>query len=298
METSLRILDTPDEMSAVEELQRLVWTGSETEVVPVHMLLASAHNGGLIIGAFDTGDEQDPHPLVGFVFGFPGIYSTPDGPRLKHCSHMMGVHPDFRDSGLGFALKRAQWQMVRHQGLDRITWTYDPLLSRNAHLNIGKLGAVCNTYLCDEYGALRDGINRGLSTDRFQVDWWVNSQRVNHRLGKQARRRLDLAHYFAAGAEVINPSQVGADGWPHPASSPPDSSAWLEGEISLLLVEIPPDFLAIKAADPALAIDWRNYTRSLFEELFDNGYLATDFVYLPGSNPRSFYVLSHGNSIL
>lgn len=298
METSLRILNTPEEMQAVEELQRLVWTGSETEVVPVHMLMAAAHNGGLVIGAFAEGSEKDPNPLFGFVFGFPGIYLTPDGPRLKHCSHMMGVHPDFRDRNLGFSLKRAQWQMVRHQGLDRITWTYDPLHSRNANLNISKLGAVCNTYLRDEYGALRDGINRGLSTDRFQVDWWVGSQRVNHRLSKQSRRRLDLAHYIDAGVEVINPVQGGADGWPRPADSTPASSAWREGEASLLLVEIPPDFLAIKAANPALAAEWRNYTRPLFEDLFANGYLVTDFVYIPGSTPRSLYVLSHGDSTL
>ncbi|HEY7712740.1 MAG TPA: GNAT family N-acetyltransferase, partial [Candidatus Entotheonella sp.] len=104
----------------MEELQRIVWPGSETDVVPAHMLITAIHNGGLVAGAFV--DEQ----LIGFVFGFPGIEFTPDGPRPKHCSHMMGIHPKHRDTGVGFALKRAQWQMVRHQGVDHITWTYDP----------------------------------------------------------------------------------------------------------------------------------------------------------------------------
>jgi predicted GNAT superfamily acetyltransferase len=153
---------------------------------------------------------------------------------------MLGVHPEYRDHGVGFALKRAQWQMVRHQGLDRITWTFDPLLSRNANLNISKLGAVCNTYLRNVYGELRDELNSGLPTDRFQVDWWVNSQRVNHRLSRQARPPLALADFLDAGVRIINPSNIGADGlpYPNPAPSLPGS---LEGgqREALLLVEIP-----------------------------------------------------------
>ena len=155
-EWNLRILESPAEMGEVEELQRLVWPGNETEIVPAHLLLAAVRGGGLVIGAFDKAALPR---LIGFVFGFPGFYLTPDGPRLKHCSHMLGVRPDCRDHGLGYALKRAQWQMVRHQGLDRVTWTYDPLLSRNAHLNIAKLGVVCNTYHREYYGEMRDGLN-------------------------------------------------------------------------------------------------------------------------------------------
>ena len=117
----IKILETPEELSAVESLQRAVWPGSETDVVPAHVFIAAIHNGGVVAGAYIE------HQLVGFVFGFPGLESTPDGPRPKHCSHMMGILPGHRDSGVGFALKRAQWQIVRHQGLDHITWTYDPL---------------------------------------------------------------------------------------------------------------------------------------------------------------------------
>jgi predicted GNAT superfamily acetyltransferase len=155
----IKILETPEEMTGVEDLQRIVWPGSETDIVPVNMLIAAIHNGGLVIGAFI--EKQ----LIGFVFGFPGLESTPDGPRPKHCSHMLGIHPQHRDSGVGFLLKRAQWQMVRHQGLDHVTWTFDPLLSRNAYLNISKLGAVCNTYRRAEYG---DDCYR--SADGLRVD--------------------------------------------------------------------------------------------------------------------------------
>ena len=178
---TIRLIETPEEMRLVEELQRVVWPDSETDVVPLHMLITAVHNGGLVLGAFV--EEK----MIGFVFGFPGLDTTPDGPRPKHCSHMMGIHPDHRDGGVGFALKRAQWQMVRHQGLDHITWTYDPLLSRNAYLNIAKLGAVCVTYRRSEYGDMRDGLNAGLPSDRFQVDWWINTQRVQKQTGQTSR---------------------------------------------------------------------------------------------------------------
>lgn len=296
---SLKILDTPQDMEAVEELQRLAWPGSETEVVPVHMLITAAQNGGLVIGAYQpVPAEGETQQLIGFVFGFVGLDATPDGPRPKHCSHMLAVHPDFRDLGLGFALKRAQWQMVRHQGLDHITWTYDPLMSRNAHLNITKLGAVCNTYRREVYGEMRDGLNIGMPSDRFEVDWWVNTQRVARRLSRRARLRLDLAHFLAAGAEIINPSQGNPQGWPVPASPPPPSLEAKGGGEALLLLEIPADFQALKEADRALALDWRLHTRAWLEGLFAQGYLVTDFVFLPGSRPRSFYVLSHGESSL
>jgi predicted GNAT superfamily acetyltransferase len=296
----LQILEKPDEMEAVEGLQRLVWAGAETDVVPAHMLLAAIHNGGLLIGAFEGASS-----LVGFVFGFPGLYSTPDGPRPKHCSHLLAVHPDTRSRGLGFALKRAQWQMVRHQGLDRITWTYDPLLSRNAYLNIARLGAVCSTYLRDEYGSMRDEMNQGLPSDRFQVDWWVNSKRVIRRLSKRPRLQLDLAHFLAAGVKIINPSHTDGTSWPRPGSviELEVSAETLDEEVAgvkepLALIEIPADFLALKAAEPALSVEWRSHTRALFEDLFQRGYLVTDFIHLPGATPRSFYVLSHGESTL
>jgi predicted GNAT superfamily acetyltransferase len=304
MATRLRILETPEEIALVEDLQRQVWPGNETEIVPAHILLTALHNGGLVIGAFLDDEETHTEKMIGVVFGFPGLYHTPDGPRPKHCSHLLGILDEYRDQGTGFALKRAQWQMVRHQGLDRITWTYDPLLSRNAYLNITKLGTVCNTYLVNEYGMLRDGINQGLPSDRFQVDWWVNSQRVNHRLSRRARRPLDLAHYFAAGAEVINPTEIGEDGlpYPHPNDSyeplPRSTDPGRREVAPLLLVEIPADFQVLKSSNFDLALRWRLHARSLFMDLFNRGYLVTDFVFLKGAHPRSFYVLSHGDTTL
>lgn len=287
MNIIIRHIESPEELTAVEELQKQVWKGSDIEVVPAHMLLAVLHGGGVLLGAYD-GDV-----LVGFVFGFPGFVSTYDHIEIRHCSHMAGVHPDYRDSGLGFKLKRAQWQMVRQQGIERITWTYDPLQSRNAKLNIAKLGAVCNAYFPNYYGELRDQLNKGIPTDRFQVDWWVNSPRVKRRLSKSPRKNLDLAHYLSADTARLNETQLNAAGLITSRASDISISSY-----PLLLLEIPADFPAIKATDPALAYEWRQHTRALFQEIFAAGYLVTDFIFLPGSQPRSYYVLSFGDGTL
>jgi predicted GNAT superfamily acetyltransferase len=284
---NIHLLETPQEMSAVEELQRQVWPGSETDVLPAHLLITAVHNGGLVLGAFE--DDR----LVAFVFGFAGLESTPDGPRPKHCSHMAGVHPDYRDRGLGFALKRAQWQMVRHQGLDHITWTYDLLLSRNAFLNIARLGAVCSTYRRSEYGEMRDGLNAGLPSDRFQVDWWLNTHRVERRLSKRPRPALKLSHLTRVGVRPLYDLQAGPDGWPRPPEHVPPL------DYQLLAAEIPTDFMALKAADFALARDWRFFAREFYETAFAKGYIVTDFVFDRGHEaPRSLYILTDGESTL
>jgi predicted GNAT superfamily acetyltransferase len=239
-----------------------------------------------VLGAFE-GEK-----MVGLLVGFVGLYDVPDGPRPKHCSHELGVLPEARDSGVGFALKRAQWQIVRKQGIDRITWTYDPLMSRNAHLNIARLGAVCNTYLREVYGEMRDGLNVGLPSDRFQVDWWLNTRRVERRLSRQPRPALTLSDFEAAEAQTLYPVDT-AGGF----IRPPGHLTALEG--ALLLAEIPSDFLKLKAYDFELARAWRSFSREMFETCFSAGYLVTDFVYdKSGERPRSFYVLTHGEATM
>lgn len=285
--TTIRILETPEEMSAVEDLQRLVWPGSDAEILPGHILLTFAHNGGMVLGAYD--EEK----LVGLLVGFPGLYNLPDGPQPKHCSHELGVHPDYQNAGIGFALKRAQWQMLRRQGLSLATWTYDPLLSRNAHLNITRLGAVCNTYLPNLYGSLRDGLNAGLDTDRFQVDWWINTRRVSRRLGRRPRPGLELEHYASAETQTL----YQAFRTPAGLLQPPES--FTNPQEALALIEIPTDFMTLKRQDFALARAWRLFSREVFTACFKQGYLVTDFIFdRSGDFPHSFYVLAHGESTL
>jgi predicted GNAT superfamily acetyltransferase len=282
----VRPLESLAEFRAAEDVQRQVWAGTDRDVVPLHMLTTVAHNGGLVLGAFHA------DRMVGFLLGFLGTdegqMNRPALARLKHCSHMMGVLPAYQGQHVGYQLKLAQRDYVSAQGVRLITWTYDPLESRNAHLNIAKLGAVCHTYLESVYGEMRDGLNAGLPSDRFQVDWWITSPRVKERMFGQ-RAPLVLESFTSAGAEILNPSQAGEDGLPRP------SELWRQGQTTLALIEIPANFQWIKVRDLGLARAWRSQTRSLFQEAFAAGYWVTDFFHEPvDGRDRSFYALSRG----
>jgi predicted GNAT superfamily acetyltransferase len=286
----IRPLESMEEMIQVEELQLLVWPGSERDVVPGHILITLAHNGATLLGAFE-GDR-----LVGFVLGFLGLDShTPERvamARLKHCSHMLGVDPAYQDRGIGVALKLAQRQKVEEQGIRLMTWTYDPLQSRNAHLNIRRLGGLARTYMRDAYGEMRDDLNEGVASDRFLVEWWITSPRVVSRV-EHARAPLDLANFLAAGAKKINPAILRQDDLLEPS----EGLQPMEG--NLLLVEIPSDFDWIRQTDPGLASAWRSHTREIFEAAFAEGYMATDFVHLGEEKfPRSYYLLIQGEGTL
>jgi len=166
-------------------------------------------------------------------------------------------------------------------------------MSRNAYLNIARLGAVCNTYRRSEYGDMRDGLNVGLPSDRFQVDWWVHTRRVERRLGKRPRRPLTLENFSKAELHPLYELQRGPDRWPRP----PEHFSPLEGRLAL--AEIPPDFLSLKDADFALARDWRFFSREVFETAFAAGYIVTDYIFERSEpTPRTLYVLTHGESTL
>ncbi len=281
---TIRPLQTVADFTACEEIQRQVWGPGDAEVVPLNMLLAVARNGGIALGAFSGND------LIGFAFGFLGAGKRygPEAPaavKLKHHSHMLAILPEWRDEGVGRALKLAQREEARAQGLRLMTWTYDPLESRNAALNVTKLGAVCNTYLRDYYGQMRDELNAGLPSDRFQVDWYIASNRVETRLsGKRAP--LEREQYMSGGAVLLNPAVfTGAERF----ARPPDRVAELGSGFAL--VEIPADFQLLRHSDRDLALAWRMQTRDLFERAVALGYIVTSFVF-ERSPRRAFYVLT------
>jgi predicted GNAT superfamily acetyltransferase len=246
------------------------------EVLPVHIMVAVPKNGGLLLGAFD-GDD-----LIGYVFGFAGL--TAQG-RLKHCSHMMGVVPKYQARGVGYQLKLAQRDHLLARGLDLVTWTYDPLASRNAYLNLGKLGAVCCTYLQDYYGPMTDGLNAGLPPDRLQVDWWIASEHVGQRIQRGRRRGLPQDAF-----QVIETGRR-SDGFLEPVGlrlKPEDAAA---RRIDVY-VEIPVDYQAIKAVDMDLALQWRLATRQAFKAYFAAGFTAVDFITtVANCKRRSYYGL-------
>jgi predicted GNAT superfamily acetyltransferase len=280
MTIEIRPIQSHDEYRAVERLQRDVWRLEDVEVVPDHVLLTAQKNGGVLLGAFEGqphGQEPQEQPrLVGFVFGFVGL--TADD-TLKHCSHMLGVAPEYRSQGLGYRLKLAQREQVLRQGIDLVTWTYDPLESRNAYLNFRKLGTTCSTYLRDLYGDMRDQLNAGLTSDRFRVDWHVASERVTRRL-RDDWRGPSLWALLSAGVEILNRFSPGE------RPRPPQKVRPLGRD--RLLIQIPADFQAIRAADMALARAWRAHTRALFEAAFAASYSVVDLLFESG---RSCYLL-------
>lgn len=290
MTLEIRPLDTLADMRAVEDLQRAVWGNNDADIVPLHMLTTVAHNGGVLLGAWDAEAEK----LVGFVFGFLGTdEENPDRPamaNLKHCSHMLGVLPEYRDHGVGLKLKLAQRERVMRQGVRLITWTYDPVESRNAYLNIARLGCICRAYYREVYGEMADALNRGLPSDRFQVEWWITSPRVRQKLSG-GRARLTLDSFTSAGAAIVNPARLNDAGLLQMAGPP------RAPESTFALVEIPASFQTLKAADPGLAREWKLQVRAIFEPAFAEGYLVTDFLHeTVAGRERVFYVLSHGDA--
>jgi predicted GNAT superfamily acetyltransferase len=271
----IRPLNTLDEFYAAEELQRAAWGSADIDIAPLHIMLTIAKNGGVVLGAF-AADQ-----LIGFVYGFVGMTDRADA-KLKHTSHQMGVRPEWQSRGVGYALKVAQREAVLRQGLRLITWTYDPLESKNARLNIAKLGAVCNTYICNYYGELRDDINLGLATDRFQVDWWIASSYVENHL---ARQQASLSDYLNDGVTILNSVDWNDQNLPV-CANPIDSRL-----PDQFLVEFPADFQTVKRADNALAITWRLHLRSICETAFADGFTLTDYVHEPGTRARCFYRL-------
>ncbi len=273
---------------ACEEVQKKAWGMDDISVVPTHLLLTAQESGGLVLGAFNEEGE-----MVGFLFGFLGTREPASegqavAERLKHCSHMMGVVPEYQTKGIGHLLKLRQREHALSQGLDLVTWTYDPLQSVNANLNLCKLGVVCNRYLRDIYGELTDGLNIGLATDRFQVEWWVASKRVAERIEKGGEK-LNLDEVLEKGGKRVNVTTVGPHGLLRP------SVCDLSAAAGDAVVEVPADFQSIKAADISLAAEWRMHTREIFEHYFAAGYVAAEFISEVREGSRhSFYVLKRG----
>ncbi|HQF71119.1 MAG TPA: hypothetical protein PLH39_07570, partial [Promineifilum sp.] len=286
----IRDLSTQEEYAAAEAIQRTTWGMSDLDIIPGHALHAMQHSGSALLGAFD-GKE-----LVGFVFGIlatheiPGRIDPVAAARLKMYSVIAGVLPAYQGQDVGYRLKMAQRDFCLRIGVRLVTWTYDPLESLNARFNIGKLGAVCRHYLRHFHGEM-SGRNAGLQTDRFDVEWWVTSHRAEARATRKWRP-LRLEGLLAGGALLVNEASFNAAGLPVPPLN------YISQPSNLMLVEIPADFQAIKAADLDLARQWRAHTRAIFEGMFDSGFLVTDFVAREdeAGRPRSYYLLTHGDA--
>jgi predicted GNAT superfamily acetyltransferase len=285
----IKAIKTIDEIKAVAEVEADTWGMRPGDTVPDHVLMAIAREGGVLIGAF-----EDQH-LIGFTLGWLGTVdpenSQPASQQLKLVSHMTGVLASHRDKRVGYKLKLAQRDWALAQGLDQITWTYDPLESRNGYFNIHLLRCVCDTYLRNYYGEMSDQMNEGVQSDRFRVDWWISSQEVEHShrdASDQPQSEKLSASKVTLSTKGINlpDEQVRSSGG---FLLPPDDIELVDD--TRVLIEIPSDYQAIRQADLDLAVAWRLSTRQVFEGYFSRGYKVVDFVYQKPPKPRSFYVL-------
>lgn len=240
------VTDLP-ELSAVADLYATIWGRPGNPPLPLELLRAFSKAGNYVGAAFD-GDR-----LVGACVGF---FHAPDEDTLH--SHIAGVAAEVTGRHVGFALKLHQraWALLR--GVSEVAWTFDPLVSRNAYFNLVKLAARPVEYLPNFYGPMMDTINGADESDRLLVRWPLRDPAVVAACsGRSAPSRID--EELAAGAVVG--LGIDADGGPVPGP--------LYGET--VLVAVPPDIGALRAADPALAARWRVSVRDSLTALVRDG---------------------------
>lgn len=230
----IRDIETVDEMHEVEQLQREIWGVSELDVLPALVLRPQKEVGATLIGAFAGGR------MVGFVFGFPGILN---GETIIH-SDMLGVISEYRSQNVGYLLKLAQRSAALKLGVKRITWTFDPLQSRNAHLNFSKLGVIADRYLINYYGETSSFLHRA-GTDRLWVSWLLDKDRVASQI--DLHQIPALIRVSETGEPVVNTDNT---------------------DTRQLIIEIPGE------PNPEL---WREPTRAAFTGALNAGYIIKDF---------------------
>jgi predicted GNAT superfamily acetyltransferase len=276
----IRDLNSFDDLKKVEALEREAWGLADRDVMPTTLAVALKESGGIWLGAFDGA------LLVGFAFGFLGMEDN----RLVVHSHELAVRQAYRDLDLGYKLKIAQRDRalaIRIQGfrIEEMTWTFDPLQSRNAHLNLGKLGVVSDIYKVDLYGPETSSVLHRNSTDRLWVKWPLSSRRVRDRLqGKD--NRSELLDALSSLQPLV---RFNGEGKP----SRTDLSSALSRQ--RIAIEIPSDIGSLEQKDPVLARDWRLATRWAFTEALQHGFFVAEFCRtIRGNQGPGAYLLEKG----
>jgi len=266
----IRPFATSKEYEACTAFQEEVWGVGFNERVPAAILLVANRLGGLSAGAFDREGR-----LQGFVFGITGVE---DG-TLVHWSDMLAVRRELRDRGLGTRLKHYQREVLLSRGVRRMRWTFDPLQSRNAYVNFGKLGIVTAEYVRDMYGDTGSPLHRGIGTDRLVALWEMDSERVERRIA--GLEKGPDSSLVESTPRVLSPEGPGS----HPVPGDPV----LDLDDPAFLLPIPADIDRIVNDDPGLASEWRVATRLVFQEYFSRGYQVREFVPHPS---LSHYLLT------
>jgi len=268
---TIRDLQSFEDLKQAEEVEREVWGLADLDVTPMTLAIATKEAGSIWVGAFDGAK------LAGFAFGFLGLER---GQLIVH-SHMLAVRESYRNSHLGYKLKLAQRERALALRIDNgvtsdrindlriheMTWTFDPLQSKNAHLNFARLGVVSENYKPDFYGPETSSVLHRNSTDRLWVTWPLVSRRVQDRL-QNKDNRAEILDKLTTLTPLI---RFNGDGRPVPTGL---SAALSRQRIA---IEIPSDIGDVERKDPALAKEWRLQTRWAFTEALKAEFLVAEF---------------------
>jgi predicted GNAT superfamily acetyltransferase len=272
----IRDLQSFQDLKQVETVEREVWGLSDRDTLPLTLTVATKEAGGIWLGAFDGA------ALAGFVFGFLGIEH---GQLIVH-SHMLAVREPYRDLDLGYKLKLAQRERTLALRIQQMTWTFDPLQSKNAHLNFAKLGIVSDAYKIDFYGPETSSVLHRNGTDRLWVKWQLTSHRVQSRL-QQNDHRSELLDALSSLTPLI---RFNGDGKPVRTDLPAALSR------QRIAIEVPSDIGSVEQKDPALAREWRLATRWAFTEALKAGFFVAEFCRtVRGKQGPGAYLLEKGN---
>jgi predicted GNAT superfamily acetyltransferase len=215
------------EFEACIRVERAVWKSADVDIIPIPLFVVAAETGGQVLGAFHGAD------LVGFTMAIAGWRARK--PFLH--SHMTAVLDGYRDCGIGRRLKLFQREDALAHGVSLVEWTFDPLVTKNAHFNFMRLGAIARRYLPNAYGITTSPLHGSLPTDRLVAEWHLRSDRVLRLL---------------AGKQAIPPSAKKA-----------------------VRITVPCDLEALRSSDPSRASDLQAGVRAEFLKWLDKGYLAT-----------------------
>lgn len=241
------------ELDEVVGLYATIWGPQGNPPVTTELLRAFTKAGNYVAGAFDGPD------LIGACVGF---FAAPAEGALH--SHIAGVGAAGLGRGVGFALKLHQRSWALQRGVSEIAWTFDPLVSRNAHFNLVKLAARAAEYLPNFYGAMLDSINAGDDTDRLLVRWRLADPRVVAACAGDAAPASAAAERAAGAVTAVGVSDRGG---PVPGR--------LDGAVSL--VAVPADIEAMRGTAPSMALDWRVAVRHALTALAADGAAITGF---------------------
>lgn len=251
------------ELQSALELQKTTWP--QESITSMQQMAAAILNGGSVIGAFEE------NRLIGFNYGFAG-YS---GHETFLASHMMAIHPDYRDRGIGMQLKLEQRLWAMRYGYRKIRWTYDPFEARNGYLNLTKLGGIVKRFLPSFYGEDQ----HGLPIDRFLVEWELHSERIEKSLTQQCDSYEDVSLYTSLLDLQLEGKQITGIQRPNICMD----------SLSCCSIPVPQTSRQFRQEQPQLFAAWHHYLRELISEAFDREFQVVKLVRTEG--PAHHYVL-------